>query len=86
MAKPSKNQMGSDPKSFQARQDQLESEWQSIGLSGPARKALVEAKLYKVSDLRKISLAELIAIPGVAKSAVARIRVIMDAKRISFRL
>jgi hypothetical protein len=86
MAKPSKKLSASDPKSVQARQDQLESEWRAIGLSGPARRALVEAKLYRVSDLRKVSLAELVALKGVAKSAVARIRVIMDAKKISFRL
>lgn len=60
-------------------------EWARIGLSGPARKALVEAKLYRVSDLRKISLDELAAMPGIAKSTIARLRVIMDAKKIRFR-
>jgi hypothetical protein len=40
-------------------QEKLEVEWSRIGLSGPARKALVEAKLFRVSDLRKISLKEL---------------------------
>jgi hypothetical protein len=85
MSKPSKNQTGSDPRAAAARQDQLEAEWRKIGLTAPARYALVAAKLYKVSDLRKITLAELISMPGVAKSAVARIRVIMEAKKISFR-
>jgi hypothetical protein len=60
-------------------------EWQRIGLSAPARRALVDAKLYKVSDLRKISLAELTALHGMGKSAIARIKVIMEAKKISFR-
>lgn len=60
-------------------------EWARIGLSAPARKALVEARLYRVSDLRKISLAELSAIPGMAKSNIARLKVIMEAKRIRFR-
>lgn len=63
----------------------LELEWFQLGLSGPARRALVNAKLYKVSDLRKISLDELLALHGMGKSSVARIRVIMDAKRIRFR-
>ena len=63
----------------------LDEEWYRIGLTAPARKALVEAKLYKVSDLRKISLGELIALHGMGKSAIARIRVIMAAKKISFR-
>ncbi len=60
-------------------------EWQKIGLAAPARRALVDAKLYKVSDLRKITLAELTALHGMGKSAIARIKVIMKAKKISFR-
>jgi hypothetical protein len=67
------------------KHDPLELEWFKIGLSGPARRALVDAKLYKVSDLRKISLDELIALHGMGKSSVARIREIMDAKKIGFR-
>jgi DNA-binding transcriptional MerR regulator len=66
--------------------DPLEAEWHKIGLSGPARKALVNAKLYRVSDLRRISLDELLALHGMGKSSFARIRQIMDAKKIGFRL
>ncbi len=67
------------------KHDPLELEWYRLGLSGPARRALVNAKLYKVSDLRKISLDELIGLHGMGKSSVARIRLIMDAKKIKFR-
>lgn len=59
-------------------------EWRAIGLSSPARRALVDAKLYRVSDLRKISLTELAAMHGMGKSAIARLKVIMEAKRIRF--
>ena len=59
-------------------------EWRKIGLSTPAVRALVDAKLYKVSDLRKVSLADLSSMQGLGKSAVARIRQIMDAKKIKF--
>jgi DNA-directed RNA polymerase alpha subunit len=69
----------------QKDQAKLEAEWFRIGLSAPARRALVDAKLYKVSDLRKISSAELSALPGMAKSSIARIKVIMAAKKISFK-
>ena len=65
-------------------QAKLEAEWLRIGLSGPARKALVEAKLYKVSDLRKITLEELTSLHGMGKSSTARIQVIMRAKKITF--
>lgn len=69
------------PDSYEA----LDGEWRAIGLSAPARRALVDAKVYKVSDLRKISLAELTSIKGLAKSAIARIKQIMEARRINFR-
>jgi hypothetical protein len=65
--------------------ENLDGEWRKIGLTAPARKALVDAKLYKVSDLRKISLAELTELEGISKSSVARIKVIMNAKRLNFR-
>jgi DNA repair protein RadC len=62
-----------------------DAEWQRIGLSAPARRALVAAKLFKVSDLRKVTLQELTELHGMGKSAIARLRVIMDAKKIRFR-
>lgn len=65
--------------------EKLDVEWRKIGLTAPARKALVDAKLYKVSDLRKITLTELTELDGMSKSSIARIKVIMNAKRISFR-
>jgi len=49
------------------------------------KQTLVDAKLYKVSDLRKISLAELEDLHGMGKSAVARLKVLMNAKKIKFR-
>ena len=63
----------------------LDQQWRVIGLSAPARRALVDAKLYKVSDLRQVSLEEVSGLPGMSKSAIARLRVIMDAKKIRFR-
>jgi len=68
-----------------ARYEALDGEWRKIGLSGPARRALVDAKLYKVSDLRKVSIEELQNLPGLGKSAIARIKIIMEAKRIRFK-
>jgi DNA-directed RNA polymerase alpha subunit len=71
--------------SAEEQQVVLEIEWRRIGLTAPARKSLVEAKLYKVSDLRRVSLEELSSLPGLGKSAIARIKVIMNAKKIKFR-
>lgn len=87
MAKPSKNPKPlapnpDDPSSY----DAFDGEWRAIGLSGPARRALVNAKLYKVSDLRKITAAELDQMHGIGKSAIARVKQIMEAKKIRFRI
>ena len=46
----------------------------------------MNAKLYKVSDLRKITAEELAALHGMGKSAVARCKQIMAAKKIKFRV
>ena len=68
-----------------SKYEALDGEWRKIGLSAPARRALVDAKLLRVSDLRKISLVELSALHGMGKSAIARLVQVMDAKKIRFR-
>ncbi len=67
------------------RYESLDREWREYKIAAPARRALVDAKLYKVSDLRKISLSELEGLQGMGKSAVARLKVLMHAKQIKFR-
>lgn len=65
--------------------EEFDEEWREIGLAAPARRALVNAKLYKVSDLRKISEADLADLHGMGKSAIARLKQVMAAKKIRFR-
>jgi len=67
------------------RYERLDQEWLQYGIAAPARRALVDAKLYKVSDLRKISQSELEGLHGLGKSAIARLKVLMNAKKIKFR-
>ena len=66
------------------RYESLDREWREYGISAPARRALVDAKLYKVSDLRKISQSDLEGLHGMGKSAIARLKVLMNAKKIKF--
>jgi len=68
-----------------SKYEELDEEWRAIGLAAPARRALVDAKLYKVSDLRKISLEDLTNLHGMGKSAIARLKVVMHGKKITFR-
>ncbi len=87
MAK-SKNKSNDSADISQAELDRYESldrEWREYKIAAPARRALIDAKLYKVSDLRKISLADLEGLHGMGKSAVARLKVLMNAKKIKFR-
>jgi hypothetical protein len=67
------------------RYEKLDQEWREYKIAAPARRALVDARLYKVSDLRKISQTELENLHGMGKSAVARLKVLMNAKKIKFR-
>ena len=67
------------------RYESLDREWREYGIAAPARRALVDARLFKVSDLRKISLNELEGLHGMGKSAIARLKVLMNAKKIKFR-
>jgi hypothetical protein len=67
------------------RYEKLDREWREYKIAAPARRALVDARLYKVSDLRKISQTELENLHGMRKSAVARLKVLMNAKKIKFR-
>jgi hypothetical protein len=84
MAKPGKTAPSKPNPEDPASYDAFDGQWRKIGLSGPARRALVDAKLYKVSDLRKITLAELNSLHGMGKSAVARLKVLMNAKKLTF--
>jgi hypothetical protein len=67
------------------RYESLDREWREYGIAAPARRALVDAKLYKVSDLRKISQSDLEELHGMGKSAIARLKVLMNAKKVKFR-
>jgi len=67
------------------RYEKLDQEWREYGIAAPARRALVDAKLYKVSDLRKISQSDLEGLHGLGKSVIARLKVLMNAKKIKFR-
>jgi hypothetical protein len=84
MAKPGKNIPPKPNPEDLSSYEPFDGEWRKIGLSGPARRALVDAKLYQVSDLRKITLGKLMSLHGMGSSAIARIKVVMNGKKIKF--
>ena len=85
MKKPKKSNQDLDISQAELdRYESLDREWREYGISAPARRALADAKLYKVSDLRKISESNLEDLHGMGKSAIARLKVLMNAKKIKF--
>ncbi len=59
--------------------------WREIGLAAPARRALIDDGLYKVSDLRKVSLAALKELHGMGPNAIRILVAEMKKQDISFR-
>ena len=64
-----------------AKQDMV---WRELGLAAPARRALINAKLIKLNDLKKITRSELLKLHGMGPNALAVISKAMRAKKISF--
>ncbi|MFM6941161.1 MAG: hypothetical protein ACKOXI_04195 [Candidatus Planktophila sp.] len=64
---------------------EVDGEWVAIGLASPARRALIDDGLYKVSDLRKVSLAALKELHGMGPNAIRILVAEMKRQDISFR-
>lgn len=64
---------------------EVDGEWREIGLAAPARRALVDAGLFKVSDLRKESLADIKELHGMGPNAIRILVSEMKKRDISFR-
>jgi len=69
----------------QSARDEADAQWKVIGLDATARQALVEAKLLKVSDLRKVSLEKLKALHGIGPNEIRILASEMKSRDISFR-
>jgi len=65
--------------------DKVDGAWKEIGLAAPVRRALVDAKLLQVSDLRKVSLDKLKALHGMGPNAIRILVSEMKKRDISFR-
>ncbi|MSX22861.1 MAG: hypothetical protein F2786_00495 [Actinobacteria bacterium] len=63
----------------------VDGEWREIGLSAPARKALVDDGLFTLSDLRKVSLAAIKELHGMGPNAIRVLIAEMKKADLSFR-
>jgi uncharacterized protein YdhG (YjbR/CyaY superfamily) len=59
--------------------------WKSIGLAAPARRGLVDKKLYKLSDLAKISRSQFQSIHAVGPNAARIVESEMRRKKLKFK-
>ena len=59
--------------------------WREIGLAAPARRALIDDGLYKLSDLRKVSLAAIKELHGMGPNAIRILVAEMKKNDIQFR-
>jgi hypothetical protein len=59
--------------------------WREIGLAAPARRALIDDGHYKLSDLRKVSLAALKELHGMGPNAIRILVAEMKKHDIQFR-
>lgn len=57
-----------------SKYEKLDSNWKKIGLAAPARRGLVDAKLFDVDDLIDIPLDDLAKIHGIGPSALKIIK------------
>ena len=59
--------------------------WQELGLAAPARRALIDDGLFKLSDLRKTSLAAVKELHGMGPNAIRILTTEMKKADLSFR-
>jgi len=59
--------------------------WRELGLAAPARRALIDDGLFKLSDLRKTSLAAIKELHGMGPNAIRVLTIEMKKADLSFR-
>jgi DNA-directed RNA polymerase alpha subunit len=64
---------------------QVEQEWEKIGLSAPARRALINAKLTKIEHLKKLTEKQLMSLHGIGPSSLPIIKKAMKKYKVSFK-
>jgi hypothetical protein len=58
--------------------------WKALGLGAPARRALVNEKILKVSDLAKFTQAQIAALHGMGPSTMPKLLAAMKAEGVKF--
>ena len=65
--------------------DKLDANWRALKLAAPARRGLVDNKIFKISDLRRWTEKDFRAIHAMGPSAARIIKIEMKKKSIHFK-
>lgn len=68
-----------------SRYEKLDSFWRELGIAAPARRGLVDNKILKIGDLRKITKNQFLEIHAIGPRAAAIILAEMKRKKVEFR-
>jgi DNA-directed RNA polymerase alpha subunit len=68
-----------------SKYDKLDGEWRKIGLAAPARRALINARILKIEDLKKITEEKLLSLHGMGPSSLPKIKKAMKKKKLNFK-
>ena len=68
-----------------AKYEKLDGEWREIGLAAPARRALVNIKLTKLSQLSKRTEIEIKSAHGMGPNAMSAIKREMKRRGLKFK-
>ncbi len=63
----------------------LDGYWKSLGIAAPARRGLIDNKIFKLTDLKKWHESDFLAIHAMGPSAAKMIKKEMRKEKISFR-
>jgi len=67
-----------------SKYEKLDRNWRELGLAAPARRGLVDAKILKLADLKKITESDFLKIHAIGPSAKNIVKSEMKKKKISF--
>ena len=65
--------------------NKLDKFWRELGLAAPARRALVDNKLLRLTDLKKIRLDDLSALHGMGPNAIKILRKSLKKAKLDFK-
>lgn len=68
-----------------SRYQLADAEWRSLGLAAPARRGLVDGKLFQLKDLTRHTEAEVTALHAVGPSAMKILKETMRSRGLKFR-